>query len=81
MVLIHYPKANDSADDDPNNSINRKDAYLELEILKGDVINFLVKKFLLFFFDYLFQRKAKSGLSVYQTMKVDILRKLKVMVK
>ncbi|VDN57425.1 unnamed protein product [Dracunculus medinensis] len=36
LVLIHYPKANDSADDDPNNSINRKDAYLELEILKEE---------------------------------------------
>ncbi|KAL3982345.1 Aldo/keto reductase family protein [Acanthocheilonema viteae] len=36
LVLIHYPKANLSKNNDPRNPENRKDAYLELEKLKGE---------------------------------------------
>lgn len=36
LVLIHYPKADVCKNDDPRNSKNRKDAYLELEKLKGN---------------------------------------------
>jgi diketogulonate reductase-like aldo/keto reductase len=38
LVLIHYPRGwmdERITDDHPNNKINRKDAYLELEKLKG----------------------------------------------
>ncbi|VDN03396.1 unnamed protein product [Thelazia callipaeda] len=36
LVLIHYPKASESKDDDPRNPQNRKDAYIELEKLKEE---------------------------------------------
>ncbi|MCP9265907.1 Aldose reductase B [Dirofilaria immitis] len=36
LVLIHYPKANGSENNDPRNPENRKDAYLELEKLKNE---------------------------------------------
>ncbi|VDK62599.1 unnamed protein product [Onchocerca ochengi] len=36
LVLIHYPKADTSKNDDPRNPENRKDAYLELEKLKDE---------------------------------------------
>ncbi|VDK77578.1 unnamed protein product [Litomosoides sigmodontis] len=36
LVLIHYPKADVCKNNDPRNSENRKDAYLELEKLKGE---------------------------------------------
>uniref|UniRef100_F1L2U3 Aldose reductase B n=1 Tax=Ascaris suum TaxID=6253 RepID=F1L2U3_ASCSU len=36
LMLIHYPKANDCANDDPRNVINRHDAYVELEKIKAE---------------------------------------------
>ncbi|VIO86925.1 Uncharacterized protein BM_BM4305 [Brugia malayi] len=36
LVLIHYPKADISKNNDPRNQENRKDAYLELEKLKDE---------------------------------------------
>lgn len=39
LVLIHYPKADASKNNDPRNPENRKDAYLELEKLKGNHFN------------------------------------------
>uniref|UniRef100_A0A0K0E4B0 Aldo_ket_red domain-containing protein n=1 Tax=Strongyloides stercoralis TaxID=6248 RepID=A0A0K0E4B0_STRER len=39
LVLIHYPKADECANDDPRNSQNRKDAYLALcELYKSGTI-------------------------------------------
>ena len=35
LVLIHYPKPESSANDDPRNSQNRKDCYVALEGYKG----------------------------------------------
>jgi diketogulonate reductase-like aldo/keto reductase len=36
LMLIHYPASEFSASDDPTNAKRRRDAYLELQILKGD---------------------------------------------
>uniref|UniRef100_A0A1I7YAT9 Aldo_ket_red domain-containing protein n=1 Tax=Steinernema glaseri TaxID=37863 RepID=A0A1I7YAT9_9BILA len=36
LVLIHYPKASESENNDPINPINRRDAYVELEKLKKE---------------------------------------------
>lgn len=36
LVLIHYPKADASANDDPHNAKHRKDCYMELEKCKAE---------------------------------------------
>ncbi len=36
LVLIHYPRPLEFSDDDPNNAIRRKEAYLELEKLNSE---------------------------------------------
>ncbi|KHN87996.1 Aldose reductase B [Toxocara canis] len=36
LMLIHYPKAEACANDDPRNVVNRHDAYVELEKIKAE---------------------------------------------
>ncbi|KAK0413549.1 hypothetical protein QR680_006866 [Steinernema hermaphroditum] len=36
LMLIHFPKADECANDDPINAVNRRDAYVELEKLKKE---------------------------------------------
>lgn len=51
LMLIHYPKADASSNDDPRNADHRKECYLALEKYKGIPLLFVLKcpPFSLFF--------------------------------